>query len=815
LKKKFKEVPVELLRKVCPTDIMKFKTTDDIEPSSNILGQKRAVDALNMGIEMKGKGFNIFITGAPGTGRREMVKSFLGGLEEQKKEFHDICYVNNFQNEDMPTLLALPKGHGVELKMDMENLTETVIRSTPSILESDEYREARKKLTDEYQEKEQEVFKEFEEVLSEHGFGLIQIANHDVSNVRPEIAPLIQDRPVPLRMLEDQKKDGIITKEKFDKIKKTYDELKIEMEKAFRKSRDIGRELKKKLSNLNDDHIGPMIEDQVTDLCSKYKSEKVADYLQAAKNHMVSNIDRLQPKNTGEPPKNEAEAQGRMMDMIFGSQRDPLLPYKVNVIVDNSDRLDDPIVFENFPSYKNLFGCIERVIDARGGAVIDFMKIKAGSLLRADGGYLIVDALDMLMEYGVWQTLKRIMKSGEIEIQNFDPWSFGGTLLKPEPVKVNVKIILIGSSHIYHLLHHFDEDFHKIFKIRADFDSSVQLENESIVKYAEHIKKVTAEEGLLPFSKSGVAAIVEQGLREVGHRRKLSTRFSVIDNIVQESSYWAQKDGKKTVDHKSVEKALQEKRIRLNMVEEKIQEMIEEGVLLIDTEEPKIGQVNGLAVYQLGDYMFGKPSRITAQSSLGRAGILNIEREAEMSGKIHNKGVLILSGYLKGKYAQEFPLSMEASIAFEQSYAGVEGDSASSTEAFALLSSLSGLPLRQGIAVTGSMDQLGQIQPIGGVNDKIEGFFDVCKARGLTGEHGVIIPHQNVEDLMLRKDVVQAVKSKKFHIYPIKTVDEGMEILTGKTIHQVNKLVKEHLKRMNDLMMETGNGNGNNKKGKK
>jgi ATP-dependent Lon protease len=435
---------------------------------------------------------------------------------------------------------------------------------------------------------------------------------------------------------------------------------------------------------------------------------------------------------------------------------------------------------ETTPNYRNLFGTIERVVDRSGLWKTDFTHIKAGSFLRANGGYLIFNALEALVEPGVWPALKRTLKNQVMEVQTYDPFYFFATsALKPEPIECNVKVIMIGDSYIYHLLFNLDDDFKKIFKIKADFDSVMNKDAEKVQQYASFIRKICDEEKLKPFDKTGIAAVVEYGVRLTGRQKKLSTRFYLIADLLREANYWAIKDGSDVVKDKHVDKAIERKVYRLNLIEEKIQEMIDEGTILIDSDGMVVGQVNGLSVYNLGDYMFGKPSRITVKTSMGKAGIINIEREAEMSGPTHNKGVYILTGYLRGKYAQDKPITMSASICFEQSYSGVDGDSASSTEIYALLSSLSGLPLRQDIAVTGSVNQKGEIQPIGGVNEKIEGFFDVCKAKGLTGKQGVMIPHLNIGDLMLRKDVLEAVKEGKFHIYPIKTIDQGIEILTG------------------------------------
>jgi ATP-dependent Lon protease len=499
----------------------------------------------------------------------------------------------------------------------------------------------------------------------------------------------------------------------------------------------------------------------------------------------------------------------------------------VNVLVDNSETKGAPIIVETTPNYRNLFGTIERVVERTGIWKTDFLHIKAGSFLRANGGYLIFNALDALTEAWVWPTLKRTLKNQVIEIQTYDPlYFFSTSALKPEPIECNTKVIMIGDTHIYYLLYSLDDDFKKIFKIKADFDSVMNKDDEKIQQYASFIRKICDGDKLRPFDKTGIAAVVEHGVRITGRQKKLSTRFHLIADLLREANYWAEKDRSDVVTEKHVDKANEKRIYRVNLIEEKIQEMIDDGTILIDSDGMVVGQVNGLSVYNLGDYMFGKPSRITVKTSMGKAGIINIEREAEMSGPTHNKGVYILAGYLRGKYAQDKPITMSASICFEQSYGGVDGDSASSTEIYALLSSLSELPLRQDIAVTGSVNQKGEVQPIGGVNEKIEGFFDVCKTKGLTGKQGVMIPHLNVDDLMLRKDVVEAVKEGKFRIYSVKTIDQGIEILTGVEAGEklgdgrfkegtVNGLVDEKLRELGKKIKEFEGGGEEAKEEKK
>jgi ATP-dependent Lon protease len=475
-------------------------------------------------------------------------------------------------------------------------------------------------------------------------------------------------------------------------------------------------------------------------------------------------------------------------------EEDVFLEYRVNVIVDNSEEKGPPIIIETNPRYKNLFGTIERMIDRNGVWRTDFTHIKAGSLVKADGGFLVINAVDALTEPGVWTTLKRVLRNRQIEIQPLESSIFGSSsALKPEPIDLNVKVIMIGDAYVYHMLYEMDDDFKKIFKVRAEFDNQMPNDQKSMASYVSFIKRLCDEENLRPFELSGITEFIEYGVRLAGDQKKLSTRFSMLADIIREADYWTGKDGATKISGTHIRKAIDERIERVKMVEEKIQEMIIDGSIMIDTEGAVVGQVNGLSVLDVHDYAFGKPSRITVKTAMGRGGIINIEREADMSGPSHNKGVLILGGYLRYKYAQDKPLVMSASIAFEQSYSGVDGDSASSTEVYAILSSISGVPIRQDLAVTGSVNQHGQIQVIGGVNLKIEGFFDVCKARGLTGKQGVLIPHGNIHDLMLRHDIVDVVREKKFHVYCVKTIDEGIAILTGKPPEAIHKLVNARL----------------------
>ncbi|HID92699.1 MAG TPA: ATP-dependent protease, partial [bacterium (Candidatus Stahlbacteria)] len=612
-----------------------------------------------------------------------------------------------------------------------------------------------------------ELIRDFEREAAKEKFVLIQLQLGPFT--KPDIVPVIDGKPVNFDELTTLAEKGQFPKKYLEKLEKKYTELIEKLENVFRETRNLERTIRDRLKTLDNKAVAPLVERRIAEIKERYKNDKVNEYLDEIKEDVLDNLGKFQKKQEEQP-----------LLSILATQADPFLEYRVNLLVDNFGVKRAPVIFETSPTYRNLFGTVEVIPDKLGQWRTDFTKIKAGSIIRADGGFLIIEALDALIEPGVWPALKRTLRNRKVEIQNYAPfYMISVTALKPEPIECDVKVVMVGDSFLYHLLYSRDEDFKKIFKVRADFDSVMDVKHENIMEYANFVKKIVAQEKLQSFDKEAVAAVVEYGVRLAGKQNKLSTQFNNIADVLREANYWARKDNSSIVKLKHVEKAIEEKIDRAKLIEEKIQELIEEGTIMIDTDGSIVGQVNGLSIYDTGDYSFGKPSRITAKAAVGASGIINIEREAELSGRIHNKGVLILAGYLRSKYAQDKPLAVSASLCFEQSYSGVEGDSASSTEVYALLSALSGLPIRQDIAVTGSVNQKGEIQPIGGVNQKIEGFYDVCKAKGLTGKQGVMIPYQNVNDLMLRKDVIDAVKQGKFHIYPVKTIDQGIEILTG------------------------------------
>ncbi len=767
---KYEEVPVEKLRWRCPPESLPFETTNEVQPCLGIIGQDRALSAIRLGLEVDSIGYNIFVVGLVGTGRNTAIKCVLEEIDKAGKIPDDLCYVNNFKDPDQPKCFCLPAGQGKVFKKDMDDLIDSLKKQVPLIFESEEYQKTRRELVEKHRERERGLVKDFETKAKKEGFAVVQVQMGPFT--RPDVVPMVAGNAMPLDQLENLVDQGQFPKETFADLKIKYASLSAEMEQVLKETRKVEKNIQEELSKLDKSAISQLVEGSIGELQEKYPQPQIRAYLGEAKENILENPARFQPK--AETP--QLPIPGLMMPVPV----DTFSEFQVNVLVDNSETKAAPVIIETSPTYRNLFGTIERSMGMGGVLKTDFTKIRSGSFLRANGGYLVLNALDVFMEPGVWIAMKRTLKNRRMEMQSFDPfYLFASSALKPEPIDVRVKVVMIGDSYLYDTLYYADEDFKKIFKIKADFDVVMERSQKNQAQYSAFIRRICQDEKLLPFERSGVAAVVEYGVRLAGRQKKLSTEFHRISDILREADYWARKDGQEKVLEKHVDQAIAEKIYRTRMMEDKIQEMIEEGTLIIDSDGSKVGQVNGLSVYLMGEHAFGKPSRITAKTSMGKSGIINIEREADLSGRTHNKGVLILGGYLRGKYAQDKPMTLTASLAFEQSYSGVDGDSASSTEVYALLSSLVSVPLRQDIAVTGSINQNGEIQPIGGVNQKIEGFFDVCRARGLTGNQGVIIPQRNIEDLMLRKDVVEAVAAGKFHVHPVQSVDQGIEILTG------------------------------------
>jgi lon-related putative ATP-dependent protease len=757
----------------CPENKLRFNSTEELDPIDTIIGQERAVKAIKFGVDIKSPGYNIFISGLAGTGRLTTIKRLLDEIRVECIPSPDRCYVYNFREPDNPHLLEFERGKGRKFKEDIDATVQYLTRKIPELLAGEAYAEARSKIVDLYEKKEKSLLLEFQKKIENEGFALVPVQVGPVTE--PQVFPTFGGKPIQIEDFQQLVEEGKVSAKEYENTEKRLQELRKELISVARKGSMLAGEMMRKVDDMERQTVSVVVDSIFEELENRYRdNSKVIDHLKMVREYTMSHIQIF--KKNDEQISEASSVLGGVK-----TEPDPFIVYRVNLLQDNTGRELCPIIIETSPTYTNLFGTIERTVDARGFSVTDHTKIKGGALLRADGGFLVLNALDALTEPGVWKTLKRTLIHRKLEIQPLDNFfQINPIALKPEPIYINVKVILIGDPYIYDILYDAEEDFKKIFKVKADFDSEVKLDDERITEYARFISRICRTEKLLHFDRSGVAAVIEYAARLAERQDKLWTRFSDIADLLREASYWASKNGHKLVNREDVDKSINSLIERNNLIEDKIQELIEQELIMIDTTGERIGQVNGLSVYDIGYYSFGRPTRITASVSAGKADITSIERESNLSGKIHNKGVMTLAGYLREKFASKKPLSLSASIAFEQSYSGIDGDSASSAELYAILSSLSSLPVKQGIAVTGSVNQKGDIQPIGGVNQKIEGFYKVCKARGLTGKQGVIIPKQNVKDLMLCNEVVQAVKSNKFHIYPIERIEDGIEILTGR-----------------------------------
>ena len=818
---KKREVKVKDLRWECDPSTFSFETTEDIDPLEGIIGQERAMVALKTGLGIEAPGYNIFVSGLTGTGRTITIKKTLERFLESSVSDDanlspdDICYVHNFTNPDMPGAITLPAGDGERFRKAMADMVLMLKTTIPRVLTSQDFKNRVKNVAEEFRNKQKDLINRLKLKSQEEGFSLVQI---DVGGIpRTALMPNFQNQPTPLEKLEGMVVEGEFPRERFEELKEKSFLLNSELDNTQRASVEIEKELRKKVEELETDGVRSIIESQIESVRSVFSHEKIASYLDDVKVDILENISFFKMEEMPQVPQLPFPMMGMMQE------KSPLWRYEVNLLVDNRGTKGRPVIIETSPSHNNLFGNIERSIDRSGALHTDFTKLKAGSLHRANGGYLIINAYDLLIEPAGWHCLKRVLKNKKLEFQCIEPmYLFSSLSIKPEPIDANVKVIMVGEPYMYQMLLNRDDDFQMIFKVKSDFDP-VMLKNEEHIKnYASFVKKITDEDGLLPFDRGAMAQVVEYGVREARSQKKMSTKLSDIADIIREASYWATADGKDVVGWSHVDRTIKEKIKRVNMVEDKIKERIREGTVMIETEGKVVGQVNGLGVYNLGNHTFGAPSKITAVTSLGRSGVINIEREAKLSGNVYNKGVLILTGFLRGKYAQDVPLTLSASITFEQSYSGVDGDSASSTEVYAIISSITGIGLRQDVAVTGSVNQKGEIQPIGGVNDKIEGFFDVCRDRELTGTQGVMVPLSNVEELMLRPDVVDAVKDGKFHVYGVSTIDEGIEILTNMEAGEmkddgtyadgtINYMVIKRLKDLHKKQKKLGKGDEKDK----
>jgi len=752
----------EQLRCRCDGSMFAFRSTAEIPPLKGFVKQERPVRAIRFGLDITSPGYNIYVSGLTGTGKTTVIKRFLDDIASSMPTPDDWCYVYNFRDPNSPLAFGLPAGKARMFKYEMDDLVEHLKTEIPKAFESKEYERSMNALIQENQERQQSLFNQLAEKARALGFAI------ELTKVGVSLVPIIHGKAITPEQYE------VLDEATKKEIERRRAELQQDINAFLRQVRDVNRESREQVNELNRRVGMYVVGTRIEGIREQFGSfPHVAAYLDEVQNHILSHLDDF----SEDSQKQESSAGSQIK---LEAPADPYLKYRVNILVDNTDLTGAPVIIETNPTYYNMFGRMERRAQL-GTLLTDFTMIRAGACIRANGGFLVVNAHDVLMNFAVWETLKRMVKNREVRIEDLGE-QYGIVPvagMRPSPIPVDVKVIMIGTQWIYHLLYLLDEDFRKIFKVKADFDSEMRRDENALDGYASFISSRCHDEGLLHFDPSAVGQVVEYGARLVDDQRKLSARFSDMADIVREASFWARQEGAPVVSAAHVRRAVAEKHYRSNLIEERIQELINEGTLVVEVTGSKVGQVNGLSVIDLGDIRFGRPSRITVKTFMGKSGVVDIERESKMSGRIYDKGVLILNGLLGARYAQDVPLSLSASICFEQSYEGIDGDSASSTELYALLSSLAGVPITQEIAVTGSVDQHGMIQPIGGVNQKIEGFFDICKARGLTGRQGVMIPKKNEQNLMLRDDVIEAVAAGSFHIYSISTVDEGIEILTG------------------------------------
>jgi ATP-dependent Lon protease len=773
----FFELLPDQLRWRCDPERIPYDTTEQGEPMLGPPGQERALRALRMGVELAAPGYNVFVCGLSGTSRGGMIQRMIEELRPRITPAPDRCYVNNFKNIDRPRLLTLPRGQASGFKKDMQSGVEFLRRRIPQVFEGEPFQRQKSRIVDRYTAREKELMDDFTRRIAREQFALGHMQVGAVA--LPEIFPVLEGQMVPIEDVTKLVHEGKLDSDLAQGLERKYEQFRQEFTVVYRKTLTLSRELASELSYLEQEAASVLVDGFIEELKEKYSVPQVSEYLEEVRHSILDNLEPFKEREgEEEPAASGPPSEGPPKPP--SSDRDPFRVYGVNVLLAHNQEDSSPVIFETTPSHLNLFGTIQRSYDSRGVWTSDFMDLRAGSVLRADGGFLIMYALDALAEPGVWRALKRTMNHSKLEIQPLEMmFPFGASALKPEPIDLTVKVILIGDRNLYELLYAYEEEFKKIFKVRVEFDEEMEMSDEVIRQYSGLLHKLCQDEGLCALDRTAVAGMIEYGVRLAGRRNKVTARFSDLADLAREACYVARQSGESPVTAGHLRSALRARIERHNLIETKIREMIAEGTLLIDTQGSRPGQINGLTVLEIGGYAFGKPVRISASAALGKAGLINIERESNLSGKLHDKGMQIIAGYIRSQFAQDKPLSLAASLCFEQSYSGVDGDSASAAEIYALLSVLAGLPLRQDIAVTGSVSQQGDIQPIGGVNEKIEGFFDVCRIAGLTGTQGVLIPVENIEDLMLRDDLIEAVAAGKFHIHPLARLEEGIEILTG------------------------------------
>ncbi len=763
-----KPLPPQKLYRCCNLEQFTFDTTAELESLEGLIGQTRAVEAVKFGIGIRQEGYNLFVLGPHGTGKYTAVRQFLEQKATAEPTPADWCYVNNFEHPHKPHLLKLPPGQGPVLQHAMGQLIQELRTAIPVAFERDDYRTRKQTMDEEFSEQQEHALKDLQTKAQKRSLTVLRTSSGLA------FAPVKNNKP--LKAEEFQ----LLPESEQNKIQKDISELQICLEKSLRQIQQWEHELRGKVKELDRETARFAGEHLIAELRANYNdSPAVTAYLNAIENDIVENVDDFRRQEGGSAADPTSETT-------------PFRRYQVNVLVDHSKNHGAPVVYQNNPTDQNLMGRIEHMMSPAGMLTTDFTLIKGGSFHQANGGYLILDAHKALTQPHAWEFIKRVLRAKEIYIES-QGQMFGNVnaiALEPEPMPLDIKIILLGDHYLYYQLSGGDPDFNELFKVAVDFEEDMARSPENNMLYARLIGTLARKENLHHFDRSAVGRVIEHSARLVSDSEKLSTRMQGVADLLREADYWGRQADHFTITAADVQQAIDAQLYRAGRIRERMQEQIQRGTILIDTEGAKTGQVNGLSVLSLGQFSFGRPSRITATVRLGRGKVIDIEREVELGGPLHSKGVLILSGFLSARYIPDQPLSLSASLVFEQSYSGVDGDSASSAELYALLSALADVPIKQTLAVTGSVNQFGQVQAIGGANEKIEGFFDVCRARGLTGEQGVLIPASNAKHLMLRADVVEAATAGKFHIYAVETIDQGLEILTGLPAGQRNKAGK-------------------------
>jgi predicted ATP-dependent protease len=744
--------------------VLGFESTAELEPLDEILGQPRALKALDLGLGIRHHTYNIYVAGLNGTGQKETITKVLNERMADKAVPSDWVYVHNFIEADRPIAVDLPPGKGNQFQQDMDKLVRKFQDELPKTFRREDFILERKRVGQDYEKQTRAVIEELEALAKEKGLSVQQMSEGEVT-----LVPIKDEHPISQEEFES------LSDEQRQELARRQQEAAEKMESVMAQGRELRRQLGADMHKVERDFAARIIDPRIGEIRQRYPHEKIAPWLDKLREHLLDHMDRFMPGGGG--PEQKVVQLLRAPGQTGGQE---FVEYRVNVIVDNSGLNYAPVIIEETPNYKNLFGTTGGVVDRFGRITGDFTHIRAGSLLRANGGYLVLDLLEALAEPLVWKELKHSIKSGKMEFHAYDPLGiFTAAAIRPDAIPLNVKLVVLGSPLVYHLLHLYDDDFSDIFKVKADFATDMDLKKDIGLNLGRFVQKIVQQEGECSFNASGVAELVRTAVRIAGNREKVTTEFSRLADIIRESCYWSRQDRKSRVDAVHVRKAVDEKVYRSDLIAARIRELIRDGTLLISLEGSTVGQVNGLGVINLGDYLFGKPSRLTASVGVGAAGVINIERESKLSGQTYDKAMLILDGYLRNTYAKEHPLALSAGIAMEQSYNLVEGDSASVAEMCCLLSSIARIPLRQDIAVTGSVNQWGGVQAVGGVNEKIEGFFDVCRESGLTGRQGVCIPASNVRNLVLRPDVIHALRSGEFHIWAVERIDEALQLLSG------------------------------------